>query len=128
MSTLNQIIKFKLKKKEKKINAILYKFPQRRGTCVKILIRSPRKPNSAKRKVARVQVELKKKKIIILYCYIPGIGHNLVENSKILFNGGNVKDLPGVNHKIIRGVYECEYVKNRKRARSKYGSKKNENN
>ena len=115
MTTLNQSLK---KKKKKKINKI--KFPQKRGFCKKIFTKSPKKPNSAIRKVANVKLVTKKN----ILCYIPGEGHNLQEHSTVLVRGGRVKDLPGVNYHLIRGVYDLLPVHNRKTSRSKYGVKK----
>ncbi len=94
--------------------------PQRRGVCTRVYTTTPKKPNSALRKVARVRLT----NGFEVTSYIPGVGHNLQEHSVVLIRGGRVKDLPGVRYHIIRGTLDCEGVKNRKQARSKYGVKK----
>jgi len=94
--------------------------PQRRGVCTRVYTTTPKKPNSALRKVARVRLTSG----IEVTAYIPGIGHNLQEHSVVLVRGGRVKDLPGVRYKIVRGALDTEGVKNRKQSRSKYGVKK----
>jgi small subunit ribosomal protein S12 len=94
--------------------------PQRRGVCMRVYTTTPKKPNSALRKVARVRLSSQ----IEVTAYIPGIGHNLQEHSIVLVRGGRVKDLPGVRYKIIRGTLDTQGVKNRKQARSRYGAKK----
>lgn len=99
----------------------LEKCPQKKGFCLKLVIRTPKKPNSALRKVAKLKLSNKK----IVYAYIPGEGHNLKEFSLVLIQGGRIKDLPGVKYKIIRGKYDLIGVKNRFTSRSKYGTKKN---
>ncbi|WP_259289743.1 30S ribosomal protein S12 [Candidatus Nasuia deltocephalinicola] len=123
MVTLNQIINKKCRKNKilKKKN-FLNKNPQLRGVCVKVYTTTPKKPNSALRKVAKVK--LKNNSIVI--CYIGGEGHNLQEHSNVLIRGGKVKDLPGVKYHIIRGCLDCCGVNSRKTSRSKYGVKKNE--
>ncbi|WP_259288836.1 30S ribosomal protein S12 [Candidatus Nasuia deltocephalinicola] len=123
MVTLNQIIKKKCRKKIflKKKN-FLNKNPQLKGVCIKVYTTTPKKPNSALRKVAKVR--LKNNSIVI--CYIGGEGHNLQEHSTVLIRGGKVKDLPGVKYHIIRGSLDCAGVSSRKTSRSKYGVKKNE--
>jgi small subunit ribosomal protein S12 len=93
--------------------------PQRRGVCVRVYTHTPKKPNSALRKVARVRLTTG----IEVTAYIPGIGHNLQEHSVVLIRGGRVKDLPGVRYHIIRGTLDTAGVRNRKRGRSKYGAK-----
>lgn len=93
--------------------------PQRRGVCVRVYTTTPKKPNSALRKVARVKLTSQ----IEVTAYIPGVGHNLQEHSIVLVRGGRVKDLPGVRYKIIRGSLDTQGVKNRKQARSRYGAK-----
>ena len=94
--------------------------PQRRGVCTRVYTNTPKKPNSALRKVARVRLTSG----IEITAYIPGVGHNLQEHSIVLVRGGRVKDLPGVRYKIIRGTLDTQGVKNRKQARSRYGAKK----
>ncbi len=94
--------------------------PQRRGVCTRVYTHTPKKPNSALRKVARVRLTSG----IEVTAYIPGIGHNLQEHSIVLVRGGRVKDLPGVRYKIIRGVLDASGVRDRKQARSRYGAKK----
>ena len=119
MSTLKQLLrnKRKLKFSQKFLGD---KSPQRKGFCLKIYTLNPKKPNSANRKVAKIQ--LTNKKIII--GYIPGEKASLQEHSVVLIRGGKVKDLPGVKYHIIRGIYDLEGVANRKTSRSKYGVKK----
>ena len=94
--------------------------PQRRGVCTRVYTTTPKKPNSALRKVARVRLTSG----IEVTAYIPGVGHNLQEHSIVLVRGGRVKDLPGVRYKIVRGALDTQGVKNRKQARSRYGAKK----
>jgi small subunit ribosomal protein S12 len=94
--------------------------PQKRGVCTRVYTSTPKKPNSALRKVARVRLT----NSIEVTTYIPGVGHNLQEHSIVLVRGGRVKDLPGVRYKIIRGALDTQGVKNRKQARSRYGAKK----
>ena len=94
--------------------------PQRRGVCTRVYTTTPKKPNSALRKVARVRLSSG----VEVTAYIPGVGHNLQEHSIVLVRGGRVKDLPGVRYKIIRGTLDTQGVKNRKQARSRYGAKK----
>jgi small subunit ribosomal protein S12 len=94
--------------------------PQRRGVCTRVYTTTPKKPNSALRKVARVRLTSQ----IEVTAYIPGVGHNLQEHSIVLVRGGRVKDLPGVRYKIIRGSLDTQGVRNRKQARSRYGAKK----
>lgn len=93
--------------------------PQKRGVCTKVAIKTPRKPNSAQRKIARVRLT----NGIEVTSYIPGIGHNLQEHSVVLIRGGRVRDLPGVRYHIIRGTLDTQGVNNRKQSRSKYGAK-----
>lgn len=120
MSTLNQVIKNKRQKKKRKYRIALEKCPQKKGVCIKVFIQTPRKPNSAKRKVARLKLSNNKR----IFGYIPGEGHNLKEHSVVLIRGGRVKDLPGVKYKLIRGKYDFEPVLKRKKRRSKYGTPK----
>ena len=94
--------------------------PQRRGVCTRVYTTTPKKPNSALRKVARVRLTSG----IEVTAYIPGIGHNLQEHSIVLVRGGRVKDLPGVRYKVIRGTLDASGVRNRKQARSRYGAKR----
>lgn len=110
-----------LKNNKKNKTPALEKCPQKKGFCLKLVIRTPKKPNSALRKVAKLKLSNKK----IVYAYIPGEGHNLKEFSLVLIQGGRIKDLPGVKYKIIRGKYDLTGVKNRSTSRSKYGTKKN---
>jgi small subunit ribosomal protein S12 len=121
MTTLNQLVKNpRLKKTSKKKAKVLEGSPQRKAVCTKVYIQTPKKPNSAKRKVAKVRFSNGAKTI----AYIPGEGHNLQEHSVVLVRGGNVKDLPGVKYKIIRGKYDLPGIKGRSQARSKYGTKR----
>lgn len=124
MVTLNQLLTKNQKRyKKKKLNKspALEKCPQKKGVCQKIYNRTPKKPNSALRKVAKIK--LTNKKLII--SYIPGEGHNLQEHSVVLSRGGRVQDLPGVKYHLIRGKYDLQGLKNRKQGRSKYGTKQN---
>ena len=98
----------------------LQRAPQRRGVCLRVFTQTPKKPNSALRKVARVRLTNGRE----VNAYIPGVGHNLQEHSVVLVRGGRVKDLPGVRYKIIRGSLDTQGVRNRKQARSRYGAKK----
>lgn len=120
MPTINQLIHKKRLKIEKPIILGLNFCPQRRGICTKIYINNPKKPNSAMRKVARVKLTTG----FELTAHIPGEGHMLQEHSVVLVRGGRVKDLPGVQHRIIRGAFDCTGVKNRSKSRSKYGTAK----
>ena len=121
MPTINQLCNFirKPKKKVKKTPA-LKKCPQKKGVCVRVFKRTPKKPNSAIRKVARIKLTNN----INVTAYIPGEGHNLQEYSTVLMRGGRVKDLPGVKYHLIRGKFDFLGVKDRKTSRSKYGTKK----
>lgn len=123
MPTINQLLYKKARRtKIKKLKTpALCKRPQLRGTCVKVFHRSPKKPNSAVRKVAKVKLNFSKKTI---ESYIPGEGHNLRQFSIVLIRGGRVPDLPGVKYKCIRGKYDFMGILARKTARSKYGTKK----
>ncbi len=122
MSTLNQILfNFPRKKKVKKTKTpALLGNPQQKGVCVKVFTRTPKKPNSAIRKVVKVRLSSKKQ----VESYVPGIGHNLQEYSVVLIRGGRVADLPGVKYHTIRGKLDFKGVKDRKKSRSKYGAKK----
>ncbi len=121
MPTIHQLIKKGREVEAKKSNApALKECPQKRGVCTRVFTTTPKKPNSALRKVARVRLT----NGIEVTSYIPGIGHNLQEHSVVLVRGGRVKDLPGVRYHIIRGALDCAGVQNRNRGRSKYGTKK----
>ena len=121
MPTINQLIKQGRKKSIYKSNApILKQCPQKRGVCVKVSTLTPKKPNSALRKIARVRLT----NMMEGTCYIPGIGHNLQEHSVVLIRGGRVKDLPGVRYHIIRGALDASGVAKRMQARSLYGAKR----
>lgn len=121
MPTINQLVKYGREKKKKKSKSpALQGNPQKRGVCVRVYTVTPKKPNSALRKVARVRLS----NGIEVTAYIPGEGHNLQEHSIVLVRGGRVKDLPGVRYKIIRGALDAAGVANRKQSRSKYGVKK----
>lgn len=122
MGTTNQLCQKSLRKKKffKIKMPALKKRPQLKGICTKIFNRTPKKPNSALRKVAKVRLSTGKR----VECYIPGEGHNLQQYSVVLIRGGRVPDLPGVKYHIIRGKYDFNGVKNRKTSRSKYGVKK----
>lgn len=121
MPTINQLCnQIRQLKKRLVRTPALENSPQRKGICLKIFIRTPKKPNSACRKVARVRLSTKKRTV----AYIPGEGHTLQEYSTVLMRGGRVKDLPGVKYHLIRGKYDFLGLKNRKQARSKYGTKK----
>jgi small subunit ribosomal protein S12 len=119
--TINQLVrKGRQDKVSKNKTPALKGSPQRRGVCTRVYTTTPKKPNSALRKVARVRLSSG----IEVTAYIPGVGHNLQEHSIVLVRGGRVKDLPGVRYKIIRGSLDTQGVKNRKQARSRYGAKK----
>lgn len=121
MPTINQLVRqgrTQLQSKSK--NAALRHNPQKRGVCTRVFTTTPKKPNSALRKVARVRLV----NGIEITAYIPGEGHNLQEHSIVLVRGGRVRDLPGVRYKIVRGAYDCAAVQDRKQARSRYGTKR----
>lgn len=121
MPTINQLIRKGRAEIQKKSNTpALGNSPQRRGVCVRVYTTTPKKPNSALRKVARVRLTSGYE----VTAYIPGIGHNLQEHSVVLVRGGRVKDLPGVRYHIVRGTLDTLGVQDRKQSRSKYGSKK----
>ncbi len=121
MPTIPQLIRSARKNISKKTKSPALKAcPQRRGVCTKVYTITPKKPNSALRKVARVRLTSK----FEITAYIPGIGHNLQEHSVVLIRGGRVKDLPGVRYHIVRGTLDTLGVKNRTQGRSKYGVKK----
>jgi len=121
MPTINQLIrKARVLQVKGKKRAALQECPQRRGVCVRVYTTTPKKPNSALRKVARVRLT----NGIEVTSYIPGEGHNLQEHSVVMINGGRVKDLPGVRYKIIRGTLDAAGVQDRRKSRSKYGAKR----
>jgi small subunit ribosomal protein S12 len=121
MPTINQLIrKEREKAKKKNKTPALQNSPQKRGVCVRVYTTTPKKPNSALRKVARVRLT----NGIEVTSYIPGVGHNLQEHSVVLIRGGRVKDLPGVRYHIIRGTMDTAGVDDRRRSRSKYGAKR----
>jgi small subunit ribosomal protein S12 len=133
MATVNQLIKKprkKIKRKSRMValrhgfniksnRPVFYPSPFKRGVCLKVMTQTPKKPNSALRKVARVRLT----NGMEVTAYIPGIGHNLQEHSIVLVRGGRVKDLPGVRYHIVRGILDTGGVENRKQQRSKYGAK-----
>ena len=120
MPTIAQLVKQpRQKKKRSKRVPALKRSPQKKGVCIKLVIRTPKKPNSARRKLALLRLSNRKR----IYGYIPGEGkHSLQEHSVVLIRGGRVKDLPGIKYKLIRGVYDFEGLQNRKKGRSKYGT------
>jgi len=121
MPTVNQLVRHGRKKTRRKTGApALRGCPQKRGVCVRVSTLTPKKPNSALRKVARVRLT----NGIEQTCYIPGIGHNLQEHSVVLVRGGRVKDLPMVRYHIVRGALDAMGVQDRSKSRSKYGTKK----
>lgn len=121
MPTYNQLIKTGREPKAKRRKSpALQQSPQRRGVCLQVKTKTPKKPNSALRKVAWVRLSNGQE----IIAYIPGEGHNLQEHSIVLVRGGRVKDLPGVRYHIVRGALDCAAVKDRKKSRSKYGAKK----
>lgn len=121
MPTINQLIrKGRATPKKKTAAPALVSCPQRRGVCVRVYTTTPKKPNSALRKVARVRLTSGYE----VTSYIPGVGHNLQEHSVVLVRGGRVKDLPGVRYHIVRGALDAVGVQDRKQGRSKYGAKR----
>ena len=121
MPTINQLIrKGRETSVKKSISPLLERNPQKRGLCLSVKTATPKKPNSALRKIARVRLVNKMEGTV----YIPGVGHNLQEHSVVLVRGGRVKDLPGVRYHIIRGALDTNGVAKRMQARSKYGAKK----
>jgi small subunit ribosomal protein S12 len=121
MPTINQLVREGRKGVKSKTSApALTGSPQKRGVCIRVYTTTPKKPNSALRKVARVRLT----NGIEVTTYIPGIGHNLQEHSVVLIRGGRVKDLPGVRYHILRGTLDSVGVQDRKQSRSKYGAKK----
>nr|YP_009138193.1 ribosomal protein S12 [Gracilaria vermiculophylla]AHZ58220.1 ribosomal protein S12 [Gracilaria vermiculophylla]AHZ58245.1 ribosomal protein S12 [Gracilaria vermiculophylla]AXI97790.1 ribosomal protein S12 [Gracilaria vermiculophylla]WDZ68095.1 ribosomal protein S12 [Gracilaria vermiculophylla] len=122
MPTFNQLLKsYRQKKIRKTKSTALEKCPQKKGVCLKVFTMNPKKPNSAERKVVKVQLSTGK----LVTGYIPGEGHVLQEHSIVLIRGGRVKDLPGVKYHLVRGSFDLSGVNTRKQSRSKYGSKKN---
>ena len=124
LPTINQLVRYGRKSQAKKTSApALAGSPQRRGVCTRVYTTTPKKPNSALRKVARVRLT----NGFEVSAYIPGEGHNLQEHSIVLIRGGRVKDLPGVRYHIVRGVLDTAGVQDRMQGRSKYGTKKKKN-
>ena len=121
MPTFNQLVRLgRQRKRNRTSSPALQSCPQKRGVCTRVYTTTPKKPNSALRKVARVRLT----NGIEVTSYIPGVGHNLQEHSIVLIRGGRVKDLPGVRYHIIRGTLDAAGVANRKKSRSKYGAKR----
>jgi small subunit ribosomal protein S12 len=121
MPTINQLVREPRRAKVKRSKSpALKKCPQRRGVCLQVKTKTPKKPNSALRKVAWVRLSTGQEVI----AYIGGEGHNLQEHSIVLVRGGRIKDLPGVRYHIVRGALDCAAVQNRKQSRSKYGAKR----
>src|SRR5210317_215110 len=121
MPTTHQLINHSRVSKSKRLKTpALEKCPQKKGVCLRVYTKSPKKPNSAVRKIAKIKLTNQNE----IIAYIPGEGHNLQEHSVVLVRGGRVKDLPGVKYKVIRGVLDLQGVKGRKQGRSKYGTKK----
>jgi len=121
MPTINQLVRQpRVPNKKRSKSPALKKCPQRRGVCLQVKTKTPKKPNSALRKVAWVRLSTGQEVI----AYIGGEGHNLQEHSIVLVRGGRVKDLPGVRYHIVRGTLDCAAVQNRKQSRSKYGAKR----
>ena len=122
MPTINQLVRQGREVEVTKSKSpAMQNCPQRRGVCTRVYTTTPKKPNSALRKVAKVRLAKNGYEAV---CYIPGEGHNLQEHSVVLIRGGRVKDLPGVRYHILRGVLDTQGVKDRKQARSKYGAKR----
>lgn len=121
MPTVNQLVrKGRSSKKGKSKSPALERCPQKRGVCTRVFTTTPKKPNSAMRKVARIRLTNN----LEVTGYVPGVGHNLQEHSIVIIRGGRVKDLPGVRYHIIRGSLDCEGVEERMKGRSRYGTKK----
>jgi small subunit ribosomal protein S12 len=121
MPTIQQLVRFERSVNKKKTKSpALQSCPQRRGVCTRVYTSTPKKPNSALRKVARVRLTSG----FEVTAYIPGIGHNIQEHSVVLIRGGRVKDLPGCRYHVVRGTLDASGVKDRKQGRSKYGGKK----
>ena len=121
MPTINQLVK-KARRKPRKFSKspVLDRCPQKRGVCLQVKTMTPKKPNSALRKIARVRLT----NGVEVTCYIPGVGHNLQEHSIVLIRGGRVKDLPGIRYHIVRGALDAAGVADRRQSRSKYGAKR----
>ena len=121
MPTINQLVRFgRRKPKSKSKSPVLENCPQKKGVCIQVKTMTPKKPNSALRKIARVRLTNNKE----ITAYIPGEGHNLQEHSIVLVRGGRVRDLPGVRYHVIRGTLDSSGVEDRRRGRSKYGAKR----
>ena len=121
MPTINQLIRFgRRPNAQRSKSPMLKRCPQKRGVCLQVKTMTPKKPNSALRKIARVRLSSGKE----VTAYIPGVGHKLQEHSIVLVRGGRVRDLPGVRYHIIRGRLDCAGVEDRKKSRSKYGAKR----
>ena len=121
MPTINQLVRCRRRPKRKfSKSPVLEKCPQKRGVCLQVKTMTPKKPNSALRKISRVRLSNGKEVTV----YIPGEGHTLQEHSIVLVRGGRIRDLPGVRYKIIRGTLDCLGVDKRKQSRSRYGAKK----
>ena len=121
MVTINQLCKApRISKKRRQSTPALENCPQRKGVCLRVFTKTPRKPNSALRKVARIRLTNSRQ----ITGYIPGEGHNLQEHSVVLVRGGRVKDLAGIKYHIIRGDFDLQSIKSRKQGRSKYGTRK----
>ncbi len=121
MPTINQLVRKGRRRVKKKVGTpALKNAPQKRGVCTRVYTSTPKKPNSALRKVARVRLTTG----VEVSAYIPGVGHNLQEHSVVLVRGGRVKDLPGVRYHIVRGTLDTLGVEDRRQSRSKYGAKK----
>ncbi len=121
MPTINQLIRLGRKQQRVKSKSVALKeCPQKRGVCTRVYTTTPKKPNSALRKIARVRLTNRME----VTTYIPGEGHNLQEHSIVLIRGGRVKDVPGIRYHLVRGTLDCQGVENRKQSRSKYGAKK----
>lgn len=121
MVTINQLCKApRVSKKRRRNTPALEKCPQRKGVCLRVFTKTPRKPNSALRKVARIRLTNNRQ----ITGYIPGEGHNLQEHSVVLVRGGRVKDLAGIKYHIVRGAFDLQSIKSRKQGRSKYGTRR----
>ncbi len=125
MPTINQLVRKGRKKLQTKSKSpVLESCPQKRGVCLQVKTMTPKKPNSALRKIARVRLPSNGKEVTV---YIPGEGHNMQEHSIVLIRGGRVRDLPGVRYHVLRGVLDASGVEARRRRRSKYGAKRPKN-
>ncbi|MGQ9574101.1 MAG: 30S ribosomal protein S12 [Thermoguttaceae bacterium] len=121
MPTINQLIRCKRRPQRRRTKApVLDRCPQKRGVCLQVRTMTPKKPNSALRKITRVRLSNGKEVTV----YIPGEGHSLQEHSIVLVRGGRIRDLPGVRYQVVRGALDCLGVENRKQSRSRYGMKK----